>query len=427
MTPEERDQYAADKREFEQKQSKDAINAAFEDFKKDLEAETKTSKEAAEKEINQLKADLEAQGKQISKLMERGPEGNVNESIDKSFLDVYKQHAQEGEDLPANKQLKIETKDIASTNVMSANTVSSTDFPTAGTTGVVTSGMYGMWAKFLGFFGVLSNKSKIMDLISVEPLTEGRIYAINSTVVGTAAITTECKLKPVVKMTFKDQSADAEPVAAMWITTTKVRRYFKFLAFKFRETFGVLVTNKIPETALATIRTNASAFTPNPLFNIDENPNNYDALGATIASIQMAGGNVNGVIMSPIGYRNMKQSKNSNGTYNLSNGGSISIVDGGIEWNGVKIPVVLDDTLGDDEFIAGDFSIVKGGVDTEVIYMETDGRVDSATSATTGLGKNIRTHVLEQFCAFLVPEALKAHLVRDTFDNVKTLITPTAG
>ncbi|UYW02107.1 hypothetical protein K5I29_04190 [Flavobacterium agricola] len=424
MTPEELDQYATDKSEFEQKQSDEKIKTALDQFKKDLEAEAKTGKEAAEKEINQLKADLEAQGKQINKLMERGPEGNVNESIDKSFLDVYKQHTNEGEDLQSNKQLKITVKDVASSDVMSVNTVSSSDFPADGTTGVVTSGMYGMWAKFLGFFGILPNKSKIMDLISIEPLTEASIYAINTTVIGTAEITTECKLKPVVKLEFEDQKADAEPVAAMWFTTTKLRRFFKNLAFKFRETFGMLVTNKIPEAALTAIRNGASAFTPNPLFNINANPDNYEALGAAIASIQMAGGSVNGIILSPIAYRNMKQSKNANGTYNLSNGGSITIVDGGIGWNGVNLPVVLDETLGADEFIVGDFSIVKGGVDTELIYMETDGRVDAGTSATTGLGRNIRTHVIEQFCAFLVPKAVKSHLVRDTFANVKTLITP---
>lgn len=430
MTPEELDQYATAKSEFEQKQSDKKIKDALDAFKTTLEAEAKTSKEDAEKEINQLKADLLEQGKQISKLMEKNPEENPSNIAEKSFLETYKKINSSDDGLmgiAGKGPMKFTTKDIASTSVMSINSVSSANFPANGTTGVVTSGMYGLWSKFLGIFRTNANKSKIMDLIDIDSLTESRIWALNASTVGTAAVTTECKLKPVVKMTFEDQSADAEPVAAMWFTTTKFRRFFKAITNDFRKTFGLLVTDKLPERALEVIRAGASAFTPNPLFNEDANPNNYDALGAAITSVQLVGGNVNGIVINPVAYRNMKQSKNTNGTYNLSNGNSISIIDGGLDWNGEAIPVILDNQLGFDEFIVGDFSIVKGGVDPEVVYMETDGRTDSATSSVTSASKNIRTHVIEQFSAFLVPKAVKAYLVRDTFANVKTLITPTAG
>src|SRR5690606_6198135 len=243
--------------------------------------------------------------------------------------------------------------------------------------------------------------------------------------VGDAAVTPECELKPIVRMEFTDQTADADPVAAMWFTTTKLRRFWNNIASLFRTTFAELVNRKVPQAVLTAIRANASAFTPNALFNIDPNPNNYDALGAVIASIQNLGYMPNGILINPIAFRNMKQSKNENGTYNLSNGNSITIIGNGsgLDWNGVAIPIILDPTLGDDEFREGDFFMtVKVGLDDDLIYMETDGRVDGADPSVSGLAKNIRTHVLERFVATIVPDGTKTLIIRDTFDNVKTLI-----
>ncbi|UYW01789.1 hypothetical protein K5I29_02370 [Flavobacterium agricola] len=427
MTPEERDQYSTDKREFEQKQSEKTIKEALDQFKKDLETEAKTSKEAAEQQIQSLKSDLEDQGKQISKLMEKEEEAGVNESIEKTFINALKKERDEDSELIANKQVRIALKDIPSNSVMTVNTVSAANFPSAGSSGVITSGMYGMWARFLGFFGLLSNESKIMDLIDVQPLNEARLFAINTTIIGDAEVTPECQLKPIVRMGFEDQTVDAEPIADMWLTNTKVRRFFPNLANFFKTAFGNLVNNKIPKEVLKVIRDNASAFTPNPLFNIDPNPNNYDALGAAIASLQLTGKDATGIVLSPIAYRNLKQSK-FNGVYNLSNGNSISLIDGGLDWNGVKIPVIIDKDLGHDEYIVANFfEAVKGGVDNQLIYMETDGRTDSNQDSTTSLAKGVRTHVLQRFCAFMIPDGVKSLIIRDTFSNTKTLITPIEG
>lgn len=425
MTSEERDAYAASKREFEQNQSKEAITKAIDEFKTKMEAEQKEKESAIKSEIDELKETVKTQGTKIIEMNKNVSENLAMETADKSFERVYKEAKGENEELQKDEPLKIQMKDIASTSVMSVATANSTNFPAAGSSGVVTNGLYTLWSRFLGFFGLMSPESKIMDLVDVQPLSEGRLYVVNTAVVGDAAVTPECTLKPIVRMTFTDQSVDADPVAAMWFTTTKLRRFYTNIVNLFRNTFAELVNKKIPQTVLTAIRANATAFTPNPLFNIDANPNNYDALGAVIASIQNLGYLPNAVLINPIAYRNMKQSKNSQGTYNLSNGNSISIVEGGLDWNGTAIPIILDPTLQQDEFIVGDFfTAVKVGLDNELIYMETDGRVDSnSTGSVSGLAKNIRTHVLERFVAAIVPNGTKALIIRDTFSNVKTLIT----
>lgn len=425
MTSEERDAYATEKREFEKTQSAEAIKKAVEEAKKNWESEQKSKEDATQKELESLKDTVTKQGAKITELNKGIQEGAKVETADKAFEKAYTEAKGESEELVKEEPIRIQMKDIASTSVMSVSTANSTAFPAAGSSGIVTSGMYAMWARFLGFFGVMSPESKIMDLVDVQPLAEGRLYAINTTIVGDAAVTPECTLKPIVRMTFTDQTADAEAVAAMWFTTTKLRRFFSNIASLFRNTFATLVNTKIPQSVLTAIRANASAFTPNPLFNIDANPNNYDALGAVIASIQNLGYLPNGILINPIAYRNMKQSKNAQGTYNLSNGNSISIVDGGLDWNGTAIPIILDPALQQDEFIVGDFfTTVKVGLDNELIYMETDGRVDSnSTGSVSGLAKNIRTHVLERFVATIVPNGTKSLIIRDTFSNVKTLIT----
>lgn len=388
-----------------------------------LEAEKATEKET----IETLKATVKEQGEKITKMNKSNGERSPRETAEASFKKAYDEEKGTSEEMATGKAIRFAIKDIASTSVMSVATVGSSDFPAAGSSGVITSGMYSLWARFLGFFGLMSPESRIMDLVDVQPLSEGRLYAVNTAYVGDAEVTPECELKPIVRMTFSDQTSDAEPVAAMWFTTTKLRRFWANISSLFRSTFAQLVNNKVPQAVLTAIRSGASAFTPNALFNIDDNPNNYDALGAVIASIQNLGYLPNGILINPIAFRNMKQSKNESGTYNLSNGNSITIIGNGtgLDWNGVAIPIILDPTLSADEFIVGDFmTTVKVGLDNELIYMETDGRVDSSNASVSGLAKNIRTHVLERFVATIIPTGTKTLIIRDTFANVKTLITP---
>ena len=419
MTDEQAEVYATQKAQHEAELQSKAIADAIAENEKAIKAAFKAENDA-------LAEKLEAQGKRLAKLSTSQSESK-KESLEAIFKEKYDavvggdQHTVEQKD-----GFTIDTsKAIVSTDVMSVSTVSSTDFPAAGSTGVVGAGVVSMFGKLLGYFGYRSPASKILDLVDVQPMEQATLIVVNETVTGTAAVTTECKLKPIVKMSFATQEVAADPVAVMWFTTTKLRRFFPALVNRMLQKFGELVNDALPAVVLNAVRTGASAFTPVAELSINANPNNYDALGAVIATIENLNYNVTGIILNPIAWRNMKQEKTTDGVYTLSNGNSISILQNGLDWGGVMIPIIKDPALGVDEFIVGDiFGTVKVGVDSQLMYFETDGRTDAqATTATTGLARNIRTHVLEKFFAVIIPTSTKAGLVKDTFANVKTLIT----
>lgn len=424
MTEAERDQYSTEKREHEAKLAKEEAKEAA---KTAVEAATKTFKETVEAQkstIDTLKETVEAQGTKIVELSKPTSESKM-ESLEGIFKEKYDE-AVSGENHTVKEPFSIDTsKAIASTDVMSVNTVNSTDFPAAGSTGVVGAGVQTLMGKLLGFFGYRSPASKILDLVDVQPMDSATLIVINETVTGTAEITGECQLKPIVKETFATQEKSAEAVAVMWFTTTKLRRFFPALVNRMVQKFSELVNDKLPNVVLDAVKAGASAFTPVAALAINTNPNNYDAMGAVIATIENLGFNVTAFMMNPVAWRNMKQEKNADGVYTLSNGQSVNILQNGLDWGGVYIPIIKDSKLGVDEFVTGDiFSTVKVGVDSVLMYMETDGRTDAvAGTAATGLSRNIRTHVLEKFFAVIIPDATKIGLVKDTFTNVKTLIT----
>lgn len=424
MSETERDQYAVEKREHESKLAKEEAKEAA---KTAVEEATKTFKETVETQkstIDTLKETVEAQGTKIVELSKSTSESKMG-SLEGIFKEKYDE-AVSGENHTVKEPFSIDTsKAIASTDVMSVNTINSTDFPAAGSTGVVGAGVQTLMGRLLGYFGYRSPSSKILDLVDVQPMDSATLIVINETVTGTAEITGECQLKPIVKETFATQEKSAEPVAVMWFTTTKLRRFFPALVNRMVQKFSELVNDKLPNVVLEAVKAGASAFTPVAALAINTNPNNYDAMGAVIATIENLGFNVTAFMMNPVAWRNMKQEKNADGIYTLSNGQSVNILQNGLDWGGVYIPIIKDSKLGVDEFVTGDiFSTVKVGVDSVLMYMETDGRTDAvAGTAATGLSRNIRTHVLEKFFAVIIPDATKIGLVKDTFTNVKTLIT----
>lgn len=424
MTDAEAEVYATDKAAHEAKENKTAIEAAVKSGVDSLKTEVEKTITEKQKEVDTLKETVEEQGKKIVELSKSTSESKMD-SLENIFKEKYDE-AVSGESHTVKEGFSIDTsKAIASTDVMSVNTINSTDFPAAGSTGVVGAGVQTLMGRLLGYFGYRSPASKILDLVDVQPMDSATLIVINETVTGTAEITSECKLKPIVKETFATQEKSAEPVAVMWFTTTKLRRFFPALVNRMVQKFSELVNDKLPNVVLDAVKAGASAFTPVAALAINTNPNNYDAMGAVIATIENLGFNVTAFMMNPIAWRNMKQEKNADGIYTLSNGQSVNILQNGLDWGGVYIPIIKDSTLGVDEFVTGDiFSTVKVGVDSVLMYMETDGRTDAAaTNAATGLSRNIRTHVLEKFFAVIIPDATKIGLVKDTFTNVKTLIT----
>ena len=422
----EKETYLTQKRAFEDNQTKEIVKTAVAEAKKEFSDKADELKTAND-DLTEI---VRKQGEVLAEHAKKEKDNSMK-SLQEIFKEKYDEAAievdagSEGKDKQVKQSFSFTTKATVSTDVMSVDTIGAGSFPTAGSTGVVNGTIRTIYARLVGFFTPRVLTSRIMEFVDVQPIENATLIAINETVTGTAAITPECTVKPVVKMTFTSQEASADPVAAQWHTTTKLRRFFAALANRMEQKFLELINVAIPDAVLAAIRTGATAFTPVGDLDINDNPNNYDAAGAVIASLESLGYMPDVIMMHPVAWRNMKQNKNAEGIYTLSNGNSISLVDNGIDWGGRMIAIIRDPKLQVDEFIIGDiFGTVKVGVDSEAMYFETDGRTDAqATTALTGLSRNIRTHVLEKFVAIIIPTGSRAGLVRDTFSNVKTLIT----
>lgn len=431
MSDAERDNYASEKAIHEQEETQKLINNAVDAkvtaIKTDLEANfiPKSEFETKSAEVETLKNTVEAQGIEMVAMKKVTGESNKESLVD-AFKSNYEEVVEKTNFTVPAGGFRLDTSKVTvSTDVMSVNTVNAATFPAGGSTGVVGAGVQTLYARLIGYFSYRKPYSPIMDVVDIMPLDQANLIVINETVTGDAAITPECTLKPIVKIVFATQEASADPVAVEWATTTKLRRFFPSLVDRMLKKFGELVMDKIPTVILARLQAGATAFTPNAALAINANPNNYDAIGAVLAQLENLGFVPDAIIMNPIAWRNMKQDKTADGVYTLSNGQSITLVgDTGLDWGGRVIPFVKDPTLAVDQFIIGDiFNTVKVGLDSELLYFETDGRTDAVATVASGLSRNIRTHVLEKFVAIVIPTATAIGLVSDTFTNVKTLIT----
>jgi len=428
MTDDEANEYNIEKREHEAEVQAKAIADGIAAKSKELEtgfvpkSEFDTLKEAYET----VKQTVETQGVKIVE-MSKGKGSVVKQDIMEAFKEQY--DAMDKDDdfsIKGHGTIKLDVDKVTiSSDVLSATNVNAAQFPTAGATQVIDSGIVLRSSQGIGIAKYRKPYSPIMEVVDVRPLTAANLYIMNRTIVGDAAITPECTLKPIVKVTYAGQSAEAAAVAAEWATTTQMRRFYPAIANDVEDTIGELVMDKTPAGVLAAIVAGGTAFTPNSALVITSTPNDYDAIGAVIAQLQTLGYTPNAVILSPSAWYRMVHAKATDGHYSVWNGNAISLVgEIGISYQGRLIRWVIDPTLAVDRFLVGDFiQGVKVGLDNELMYFETDGRTDATTAGASGLSRNIRTHVLERFIATLIPTATRTAIVSDTFANVKTLIT----
>lgn len=430
MSAEQRDTYAKEKRAFEATQSKEAIDKAVEDLqekmKKEFEAQIEDKLKSSTEEINTLKTTVEEQGKrmvEMGKVTERSKKEDIMDVFKKAYEDADK----DGDySIKGGSKIVLDVEKVTiSSDVMSATSVDSTQFPAAGATRAVDSSLAVLNAQNIGFASYRKPYSQIMDVVDVMPLEGQSLLVVNETVTGDAAITPECTLKPIVKPVYTTQTNPAVAVAAEWATTTQLRKFYPAIANRMRAKIAELVMDKVPATVLSAVVSGGSAFTSNTALADNTDPNNYDALGAVIAQLENLGFLPNAIVLNPIAYRNMVQEKNAEGIYTMWNGNAISLVgELGLSWGGRLIRWVIDPTIAVDRFIVGDLmQSVKVGLDNELLYFETDGRTDAAAASASGLSRNIRTHVLERFVATIIPTPTQIGIVSDTFANVKTLIT----
>lgn len=418
MTDEERQTYFEQKEAHEKEERKKLIDEAVKEALKGASV----SKEDMETFKTQITQMVENVAKGLKDDFQGGVE-NAVKSLSEKYKNFYENEtsADVQADISVAKErdtrakFSIEHKAFDATNVM-------TVAGDVGGTQAVSSTYQKITAQVVGPFTKPRPSSKIMNYVSVHPLNAGQLVVFENKVVGDFAVTKECELKPFVKYQETDVTADAVMITALWCTTAKLRRFYPAIANRMQQTLEELLGEAIPNKVLEFTRTSAVAFTPIPALKVFDAPNEYDAIASVVASLKKAGYVPQTLALSPVAYAKLITNKSTDGHYVLQNGTSITLVGDVIKLGSYNINVIEDPKLEDDEFIIGDLSYVNVGIDPQIFYLETDGRVEEDNVVKTGLAVNIRTHELGKFLAMVIADGAKAGIVKDTFTNVKTLI-----
>lgn len=417
----------AEKAEKTAQEAKEAAEKAKEgmiskeDAEKMVEEKTKEV-ETLKTQYQELDEIVKSQGEKLKDKSEKersNPFSSFTEEAYKEALDGNKKGSQ-------GELLKFETKAFDSESVMTVNPVSDTVYPEDGTPGLNAT-LRILYAKVIGFFVRKKPISKIMDLVSLEPLDAEQLIVFNEEIVGDVEVTAECEEKPVISINYDEQTVSAEPVSGLFYTTLKLRRFFGNIVNRLRKAVEQLISEKIPNHVLAYVKANAVPFTPASGLDDFVDPGNFEAIVAVNASLKMLGYEPNAVLMSPVAYAKMITTRTPDGVYTLQNGSSIILVNDNIKIGTQDLTIIQDPTLGPDDLIVGDFEqSVYVGLDGNYYYFETDGRTDNHaavnTAPKTGLAVNIRTHEVAKFVAVVIPEAVQSGIVSTTFSDVKEVI-----
>lgn len=375
--------------------------------------------EGLTKQVQDLEEALKVQGEKMNKAEKDSGNVNVFKEFSKENYEKAIKDKQEGD---KGELFSFETKAFADSNVLTVDPVGTAPNQTTSVNTLYRT----LRSKIIGFFSPKKPIAKIMDLVSIHPLEDSdTLVVFNEDVVGDVEITPECEEKPVITYSMEDQSKSAEPIAGIWYTTLKIRRFFAALLNKFRTKVEELIDEKIPNYVFKEVMTNASGFTPAPGLDVFVDPGKYEAIVSVAASLKKRGYTPNVLFLSPIDYALMITEKGSDGHYKLQNGQSISILGSTMKLGNYDLEIIEQPTMNTGDFLVGDLeNAVHVGLDDRVYYFETDGRTDaeSGSKPKTGLAVNIRTHEVAQFIAVIIPDAAKAGIVKTTFNEVLELI-----
>lgn len=429
MSAEELEKYHGEMKAHEADVRKKEIEAATKEVEQNAKkAAEEAAKEAVEKlnreraegvtkeDFQKFQTQTNEQLNNIGKAA--GSKEEAVSAVAKEFDSQYKAKMEGATDQKGLMEGKVTIKAWDSADTMTVTDVPSSTYPTNGTTGIV-GGVVGFFGRLIPtFFRKPRPYSKILNYVTVEPTEdETQATVISEDYVGEAAITKECALKPIVKVTFEPKTVQYDFVAVFWKTSRLLLRLFKKMGYNMQKRFNELLMEALPNAVLAATRAGGVAFTPDPSFKVST-PNNFDAIVAMISGLVNRGFVPNAVLVSPIAYGLMLTSKGSDGHYNLSNGGSIQIVGSTLKYGEFDIEIVQDPKLAAGEVIVGDLTLVHVFVDNKVEYHQGYNDNDD-------MRRNIVSNVLENLVAIVIPNGAQTGIIKDTFANVKTLITAT--
>jgi hypothetical protein len=245
------------------------------------------------------------------------------------------------------------------------------------------------------------------------------LVTISETETISIAVTPECTVKPVSSTVFVSSVITATPLATLWKTSDQIRMFFQLFVQTFYNTIVSYFDQKIPAKVIAEVNSLGTAFTPDAsqVYDAGVTPTNYDVIIQVIAQLVNLGYTPNCVRMSNYAYSALKtlRATSGDGQYMLQNGGSINLLTSTVSFGSLSIPIETDPSLAVDAFQIGDFTVVKVGLGSEMFYVETLTEAD--------MTNNTKSHRLEKYVAVNIPNALRTGITKDTFANVRALLT----
>jgi HK97 family phage major capsid protein len=402
MTPEVAEAYFVAKEAHEAQVQKDSIDVAVKTAKEEVEKSTK-------KQIDDLTAIVEKQGEEIAKGA-LNPD-NFNGAEAKKELEKMFDATNKG---VVAEKMTLKTFNLDSTIAVNSFT---------GTGGTV-AGAIGTIANFFSqvlptIFRKPVPKSNILDYCEVIPLANNQLVTISETETISIAVTPECTVKPVSSTVFVSSVITATPLATLWKTSDQIRMFFQLFVQTFYNTIVSYFDQKIPAKVIAEVNSLGTAFTPDAsqVYDAGVTPTNYDVIIQVIAQLVNLGYTPNCVRMSNYAYSALKtlRATSGDGQYMLQNGGSINLLTSTVSFGSLSIPIETDPSLAVDAFQIGDFTVVKVGLGSEMFYVETLTEAD--------MTNNTKSHRLEKYVAVNIPNALRTGITKDTFANVRALLT----
>jgi len=390
-------------------------------------------------EVSILKKDIERLEDALSKI-----ESNKNQSrnevlltafenpIIKSFLakvaqkgktEDTEEYSYKGDSRFSRAGEKNRFKAFNSLNVHTINTVNSTTLPTAGSTGIVPTLWQQIMTQILGTYETPRVTSNILDFVMVEQLNAPRIATISYNYTANFQVTDECEIKPFTKLNALDMvESEAEFIVTLFCYSMHLEFWYADLYNDFKTSLRRLLLEEIPKRVNAFLNTKGIPFTPTANTYTTTAPDDVDALASIVADLYIKGVKNPIIRLSPGKYTEIIREKATDGHTKNNNNGSIRIVDDRIYLGMYQIQIIQEESFGIDELQVGDFSSVKVAIHNDIIQIEKVGTVvldDNSTSTE----RNINIDEIGIFVAYNMPTKANAYLIRDTFTNVKTLIT----
>lgn len=399
---------------------KEKLNEAVSEVKTEME----TKLQEKSKEIEDLKAVVEKQGEQIKLRVNSGaqPKNEVAE-----LMKLYQKAEENGDALKQGRTLigrlgEEQNKAWTSTNTISVDDHASGVYPGAGVSGFIQSSANGghnwkpYFSQFLGFIDKPSKKSQILDLIDLMPLVNGSVYAFVDSVSGSAAVTEECSLKPIVKPVMEVKSSDAKVVAAFWKTTRQMLKFYPLIMDRFKNKVSELVNETIPTAIISAVQSGAASYSSTGVQT--GSPTTFDAIISLMIQVINTGYTPNAILMNPVDYANMILAKDNANAYRTKNGGSINVVGDAITFNGETVPYFLDSGINQGDIVVGDLKLVKGALDSVVDFLTGYNNEDD-------FRRNLVSFIVEKFFAILIAD--NTGIVKGTIATVLTDIDDDSG